>query len=400
MQFHDRRLAPTPAISHCAVNHCNKVKMALLASDMPGAAAKVQACEAAWTIDQGRSAAAHGLPCPLIRTRLALLRMRIVCEQLFELEKQAIAARESGNTQAIHASQIASTNLWLSFGFGVARSGLGNRVEQARLTTSVVSRVAGRGMSSMEFSKSLSAEDYDFSRSFVERLTGQNLSRVSFAQAPRVDSAEAMAMACGRKDHVIVLPAGGYKAPDLLIHELGHTAEFTVRRATGDPKMLRTHRILSETVAYYCQFSYLRQHGTADQRQFALAAFLPGYLAAQFIHVSGKKPNAQAKAMIGHPRFGALIEEYGPECLLQHIESNRLTSLTTDEITHAYVEPLFSIPVALNLLQRGDPVQRVMMASADVSVISALQAVGINGLASTDFRRISGLFNDFIDDTL
>lgn len=321
-------------------------------------------------------------------------------EQLFELENQAIAARVSGNTQAIYTSQIASMDLWLSLGFEVARSGLGNRTEQARLTTSEVSRLAGLGISNTDFPESLSDEDYDFSRSFVENLTDQDLSRVSFVHAPRVDQAEAMAMACGRNDHVIVLPAGGYKAPDLLIHELGHAAEFTVRRATADPKMLRTHLILSETIAYYCQFSYLRKHGTADQRQYALAAFLPGYLAAQFIHVSRKWPNAGAEAKIGHPRFGALIEEYGTKRLLQHIDSKRLTSLTIEEINRAYVEQLFSIPVALNLLQRGDSVERVMMASADVPVISALQGAGLNGLALTDFRRIGGLFNAFIDGTL
>lgn len=321
-------------------------------------------------------------------------------EQLFESEKQTIAARMSGDIEAIYLSQIASRNLWASFGFEVARSGLWNRVEQARLTTSEVGRLAGRGMGNTRFTNSLSADDYDFSRAFVEKLTGQDLSRVKFIDAPRVDGAEATAMACGKNDHVIVLPAGGYKAPDLLIHELGHTAEFTVRRATGDPKMLRTHRVLSETVAYCCQFSYLRQHGTADQRQLALAAFLPGYLAAQFIYVSRKKPDARADAKIGHPRFGALIDEYGPERLLGHIESNRLTSLGIDEINNAYVEQLFSIPIALTLLKRGDSVERVMMASADLPVISALQGVGLNGLALTDFRRIGSVFNDFIDGRL
>lgn len=321
-------------------------------------------------------------------------------EQLFELEKQRIEAHKSGNIQAIYTSQIALRDFGTALGFELARSGLGNRVEQARLTTSELGRLAGRGLSNAAFPKSLSADDYDVSRDFVEKLTGQDLSRVSFVQAPRVDEAEATAMACGRNDHVIVLPAGGYKAPDLLIHELGHTAEFTVRRATSDSKMLRTHRILSETVAYYCQFSYLRQHGTTDQRQFALAAFLPGYLAAQFIYVSRKKPNERAKVMIGHPRLGELVDEYGPERLLKHIESNRLTSLTLDEINYTYVEQLFSIPIALNLLQHGGAVERVMMASADIPVISALQGAGLNGLALTDFRRIGRLFNDFIDGTL
>lgn len=321
-------------------------------------------------------------------------------EQIFELEARVIAARVSGDIKEIHASELAARDLWLSFGFRVAQSGLRNRVEQARLTNSAVGRLAGRGLGDANFSTSLSDEDYGLSRSFVEGLTGQDLSRVSFVHAPRVGEAEATALACGRNDHIILLPAGGYKAPDLLIHELGHTAEFIARRATGEPKMLRTHRILSETVAYYCQFSYLRQNGTADQRQLALCAFLPGYLASQFIHVSRKRPNAPAEDMIGHPRFGAFVEEYGATGLLTHIWSHKLASLTVDEVNHVYVEQLFSIPIALNLLQRGEPVGAVMMASAELPVVSALQKVGLNGLALTDFRQIGSLFNDFIDSTL
>ena len=118
-------------------------------------------------------------------------------EQLFDLERRAIAARKSGDMQAIYTSQIASSDLWFSLGFEIARSGLGNRVEQARLTTSELGRLARRGMSHVDFPKSLSADDYDFSRAFVENLTGQDLARVSFITAPRVDEAEATAMACG-----------------------------------------------------------------------------------------------------------------------------------------------------------------------------------------------------------
>lgn len=62
MQRRGRRLTPIPAISRGSVDHVSKVKPALLASGVSGAAAEAPACEIAATIDQGSSATVHKSP--------------------------------------------------------------------------------------------------------------------------------------------------------------------------------------------------------------------------------------------------------------------------------------------------------------------------------------------------
>lgn len=95
------------------------------------------------------------------------------------------------------------------------------------------------------------------------------------------EHAEAFAMECGADAHYIGIPDNlekSYLSYDLLVHEIGHTVEFTERRKNKTPADILTFGVLSEAIAHYYQMVYMLENSTKENRLGMLASTTQAYL--------------------------------------------------------------------------------------------------------------------------
>lgn len=120
-------------------------------------------------------------------------------------------------------------------------------------------------------------------RDYVEKLLDVDLSQVKVLRLHQNvrNNSEGFCIACGNNDHHIFYQndASGVISTDLIVHELGHAADFSISRNECNDSLVNKHISLSEAVAYYCQFSYLLEHGNKEQRVGSFGAFFFTYLA-------------------------------------------------------------------------------------------------------------------------
>lgn len=118
---------------------------------------------------------------------------------------------------------------------------------------------------------------------YVGGITGLDLSNVKEVRLDRYDCAytEGECVACNQDNHHVYysLDSNQVSSVDLLCHEIGHAADFTyARQAPGGDETLYRHQSITEAVAHYCQFRYLRDHGNKYKRTGALGSFVYTYL--------------------------------------------------------------------------------------------------------------------------
>lgn len=124
---------------------------------------------------------------------------------------------------------------------------------------------------------------------YVEGIANIDLSNV---QEARLEShvseyIEGECVPCGDRDHRIYysFESNQVSSVDLLCHEIGHAADFTIARlGSSEDAMLTRYLSLAETAAYYCQYRYLQDHGSVKARTASLGAFVYTYLAFLFCH--------------------------------------------------------------------------------------------------------------------
>lgn len=119
--------------------------------------------------------------------------------------------------------------------------------------------------------------------SYVEQLLNVDLSNISVRKLDKQVRAnsEGFCIACNNDEHFVFYQHddNGVISTDLIVHELGHAAEFSISRCQNDDASLVPHAAISEAIAYYCQFKYLLEYGTRMQRAGSIGAFLYSYLA-------------------------------------------------------------------------------------------------------------------------
>ena len=119
--------------------------------------------------------------------------------------------------------------------------------------------------------------------SYVEQLLDIDLSHISVLKLDKQvrANAEGFCVTCNNDEHFIFYQPdeNGVISTDLIVHELGHAAEFSISRSQNNDALLIPHSAISEAIAYYCQFKYLLEYGTRMQRAGSIGAFLYSYLA-------------------------------------------------------------------------------------------------------------------------
>lgn len=137
-------------------------------------------------------------------------------------------------------------------------------------------------ISQEELSNKVTEKEILFARQYVEKLLNVDLSSVNveYIENNLMDNIEGECIACKKDKHQIFYQKdeNGVISTDLIIHEFGHAADFTISRTIDDDDLLNRHISISESIAYYCQYKFLMEFGTKKQRQGSFGAFILTYL--------------------------------------------------------------------------------------------------------------------------
>lgn len=133
-----------------------------------------------------------------------------------------------------------------------------------------------------ELCNEITEEEIMIARQYVEQLLNVDLSSINieYSKKPLLDNTEGQCIACEKDKHQVFYQNDEYGviSTDLIVHELGHAADFTISRSINDDKLLNRHISISESIAYYCQYKYLLENGTKEQRKGLFGAFIFTYL--------------------------------------------------------------------------------------------------------------------------
>lgn len=245
----------------------------------------------------------------------------------------------------------------------------------------------------------------DFYRAYVERLLDVDLSKVEILRAAgNFKHAEGRAVTCGRTDHLVILPPNGeeYVSPDLLIHELGHTAEYTLRRASNDIEMLRSHQLFSEAIAHYCQYKYMLEFGTHVERLHALASVTKNHMLLRALrahHEMRDQPaDFQVSRIIDHEYLDVYRAAYTKdriEWLLEDYEGRSFIELYFLE-----AEPRMGAVLALRLIHNGAAIRELCLMKTNQPVKEMLDRLNLKTDKLMDFTQADALFRKFAEGTI
>lgn len=242
-------------------------------------------------------------------------------------------------------------------------------------------------------------------RKFVEELLDVDLSNVTVAHVSGdFSKAEGRLYSCGRDRHVVVLPpkGHGFLSADLLVHELGHAAEVSLRRQNDDVSKFINHIILNEAIAHFCQYRYLKEFGTRIERISALNSVIPLYMMLKARVVTKQmrvEPNVvQTERIVGHKEFADFRKVYTTLGLKKSLMAYEDYSLL--ELYHKAIAPRFGSVLALRLLNDTTSIKKLCVAPTDIPVRQVLNELNLNTNKLLDFSKADELFKKFIEGTL
>lgn len=208
------------------------------------------------------------------------------------------------------------------------------------------------------------ADDNSFNEAigYVQKLHNIDLSKVIEVRLDsfQSNSSEGECVSCGPERHRIYysLESNQVVSIDLLCHELGHASDFTFKRALNDDRLLFNHNSLNEAVAYYTQYSYLRAHGTEQQRKAAILPFFHGHLMylAVYYCLDNKVQfeTADLQQMVDDAIFNDYAEIYGRTRLVDLISEARKQHKVLANILLHIMGHRLGIPFALAMLADKD----------------------------------------------
>ena len=205
-------------------------------------------------------------------------------------------------------------------------------------------------------------------------------------------------MPCGEKEHIILLPPKGkyLESPDMLVHELGHAAEYTLRRTQNDDRLLIQHRLLSETVAHYCQYKYLIHYGSIEQRIGAIGSITKEYLTLQAVlaAIEYKQEIINIENIVEHELLSDFVSLYGKNTVSKILSTYGNRKIA--EIYHYFVEPRFGAFIALRLLDRVDAIKDICVTLPDRPIKETLSGLGLDSDILLDFSCANDLIQSFI----
>ncbi|MGF6275856.1 hypothetical protein ABIB38_004262 [Massilia sp. UYP11] len=242
----------------------------------------------------------------------------------------------------------------------------------------------------------------DFCKTYVEKLLDVDLSEVRVLRVNGLNHlSEGRALSCAENEHAVLLPpkGNGFVSVDLLLHELGHTVEFMLRRPIADNDYFTNFGILSEAIAHFVQFRYLREHGTEDQKLSAIQSVIPGYIAMRVVEAVLADPRG-AKIIVpedvfDRPEVLEVRHAMGDGNFKYFLEFYR--NLDVRKVyDHKVVERMGAI-IALHLLDEPETVRKFCTIKALNSLEETLSSNDIDTERVLDFTKADELIKAFLN---
>ncbi|MCX7068663.1 MAG: hypothetical protein NTW85_13365 [Methylococcales bacterium] len=318
-------------------------------------------------------------------------------EELFKLEKRHIDNFKNGNIKEqdniqnkiniLHINNIQDLNTYIMKSINTIR----DLCVDVNLSKKLLSDIM-TDIKKTDFENISNVIDENIivkSKGFVSLLLNVDLSKVKFYDL-KVNKnniyAEACCINCGEDEHHIFYYSEEFTSTDLIVHELGHAAEFSISRKVKDDQFT-SHSCISEAVAYFCQFKYLLENGSRQQRSGAVAAFIYTYLAILVLSYCLKNKlelsDIIPEKLIDESMFKDFLEIYGDNgrsFIVEKINHIKNTNAELINLVGSEISPRFGVVLALILLKK------------DISII--LKIISMNSITENLDSILNIIDND------
>lgn len=215
-----------------------------------------------------------------------------------------------------------------------------------------------RGSSLNAMQGNITAFDRNKINTFFLQRFNRDISNVDILSLQSMPPhAEGYAMTCSTDDHYICIPSNlkeSFLSYDLLVHEFGHTVEYTEKRKNSSPDGILLFPVLSEAIAHYFQMVYMLEHSTEEERLGMLASTTDSYLFYRCMQIMGKiEPKAcvfDPNKIINHDDFSIFREAY----MNTPVINNFFARHKGENFYDAYLEThasRFGVLLALNFIK-------------------------------------------------
>lgn len=241
----------------------------------------------------------------------------------------------------------------------------------------------------------------DFCKSFVGNLMNVDLADVRVFRISSLGNlVEGRAISCAEREHAVLLPirGKGFVSIDLLLHELGHTAEFMLRRPLLDDECFTNFGILSETIAHFCQFRYLRESGTKIEKISAIASVLPGYVAMKVVEAAQADPRSNGiiipEFVFDRPEVAQVKRAMGAENFRGFLEYYR--NLPIRKVYDYKVVDRLGAIIALHLLDDPEAIRNLCIVKPLGTLEETLKNIEIDTERVLNFSKADEIIKQFI----
>lgn len=252
--------------------------------------------------------------------------------------------------------------------------------------------------------------DRDHINSFFLDKFNIDVTAVDIFKIPKMpDHAEAYATPCGIDEHYIVIPtkeSDSFLSYDLLIHELGHTVEYTQRRKKLDPAYIFGHPLLSETIAHYYQMIYMLKHSTREERLSMLCSITESYVFNRFIQImqdiEPQNPKFDFSKITRHKDFNELAFAYQSTPVLENL-INKYDEKEFAQIFYDHHAKRSGVFLALNFIKYKFDIKELFDIKLPKETIDLSKLIAQTNLKPKklfDFSKIDETLNSFINGTL
>ncbi|WP_462177221.1 hypothetical protein [Pseudoalteromonas gelatinilytica] len=251
-------------------------------------------------------------------------------------------------------------------------------------------------------------QDFLQAKEFVSDLLRVDLENVGFLFLPKQveNNTEGFCVSCCDEKHHVFIQNDqfGVVSKDLLVHELGHAADFTISRSIDNDNLLVKHSSISEAVAYYCQYKYLLEFSEKHRRIGAFGAFLLTYLSICILRycLANDSPLNEIipEIAVNDEHFLNIVNSYGHEgrdFVVGKIHMLKEQHKELGSLVYNEISPRFGMVLALKLLDKTveEIVEIIQINSIDNDLAQIVEKI----LSPTNngFGSVQNHFEDFFD---
>lgn len=258
------------------------------------------------------------------------------------------------------------------------------------------------------------ARIYEYDRNVVDAYFfnkfGIDVSNVDITTIRNLpEHAEAFAMACGSDEHYVIIGRNLHSAflsYDLLIHEFGHTVEFSEGRKNKKINEYLKLNVLSEAIAHYYQIIYLLENSTRNERLSMIATFTQAFIFYRSMQIMLQvAPDARTldhSVILHDPAFRDIYTAYaGTDILINFF--NRWAGQDFYNVFKEHHEKRLGVFLALNIIKHDMDINELLLSKypqGDVSMERIIERTNLDSAVLFNFKDMAVTLTQFVNGTL